>query len=224
VSQLPDSGKLAFEYVGKTVKIPKSAVIAWQAGLVDYLVGLLQAEGTKDFAFPDMETTTLLKVRLDATPVLKAIGSPQKDPASEGGRIVARQMTTVLNPDADDAMKAQYLRDKDGYGVAAGAAPMGSFAIGEEGNQGYYVDKTKITDESGRYLSGHDVFMQGVGKAADFFARKSEIKPVMCVIKTGIGGQHTPFQAIAQVVNNQTGLVIGEYELGKDYENSLEKI
>jgi hypothetical protein len=109
---------------------------------------------------------------------------------------------------------------KRGYGVPSGAAIDGNFAIGDEGDQGYYVDKTA----DGR--SGKEVFIGNVKAMRDFFERRKERigKSIKYVIKTGIGGQHTPFQGIAevfQVIELKTGKVVGEYDLGKDYRLSI---
>lgn len=109
-----------------------------------------------------------------------------------------------------------------GFGVAEHAAIDGSFAFGNEGDQGYYIDMTD------RGVSGHDLFISDVTKMKKLFeARANEGKPIRYIIKPGIGGQHTPFQAIAgglQVIDFKKGIVTGEYELGKDYEAELAKI
>ena len=114
--------------------------------------------------------------------------------------------------------------EKPGYGVAAGAAVDGNFAIGSEGDQGYFVDKTNLDGKSGK-----EVFLDTVMALKEFFARRAKRlgKPIKYVIKTGIGGQHTPFQGIAevfQVINAETGVVVGEYELGKNYRESLRAV
>ncbi|MFA5499446.1 MAG: hypothetical protein WC404_00025 [Candidatus Omnitrophota bacterium] len=118
---------------------------------------------------------------------------------------------------AAEFLKGGYNTPKNiqhGYGVPAGAAIDGSFAIGNEGNQGYYVN------------GGKEIFLSTTASMRDFFERRARIlgTPIKYVIKPGIGGQHTPFQGIAstfQVIDAKAGTIIGEYELGKDYEASL---
>ncbi|MBU1864386.1 MAG: phosphoglycerate kinase, partial [Candidatus Omnitrophica bacterium] len=140
------------------------------------------------------------------------------------GIIVGQKLHDVLDADSDDAdlfLKGGY--EQLGYGVPAGAAIDGNFAIGDEGNQGYFVDKTA----DGR--SGKEVFIDTVNDMKKFFARRQERlgKPIKLVIKTGIGGQHTPFQGIAnvyQVIDPTTGYIVGEYELGKNFEESMNTI
>jgi phosphomannomutase len=60
--------KLDFNVNGKVVaRIPRSAMIAWQAGLVDHLIGLIMKEGLgAQFSFPDEEITALVNKRLPA--------------------------------------------------------------------------------------------------------------------------------------------------------------
>ncbi|MBF0385121.1 MAG: aminotransferase class I/II-fold pyridoxal phosphate-dependent enzyme, partial [Candidatus Omnitrophica bacterium] len=113
--------------------------------------------------------------------------------------------------------------EQEGYGVEAGAAIDGSHAIGAEGNQGYYVDKTKFGK------SGHDLFVDNVNDYDQFFKRRERIngKPIKLVIKPGIGGQYMPFQGIADVFNpafKDKGRVVGMYELGEDYEKAIQAI
>ncbi|MBN1492861.1 MAG: hypothetical protein JW938_01800, partial [Candidatus Omnitrophica bacterium] len=72
-------------------------------------------------------------------------------------------------------------------------------------------------------------FLDTVAALKDFFERRAERlgKPIRYVIKTGIGGQHTPFQGIAdvfQLIDVTTGVVVGEYELGKNYKESLRAV
>ncbi|MDP2913551.1 MAG: hypothetical protein Q8N91_06055, partial [Candidatus Omnitrophota bacterium] len=100
------------------------------------------------------------------------------------------------------------------WAVAQGAAVDGSFAIDTEGNQGYYVN------------GGKELFLSSVANMKDFFKQRAERlgKPIKYIIKPGIGGQHTPFQAIAdsfQVIDAESGIVTGEYQLGKDYESAM---
>ncbi|MBN2406513.1 MAG: DUF89 family protein [Elusimicrobia bacterium] len=129
-----------------------------------------------------------------------------------------------------EEMSKLYLKggyEQPGYGVPEGASIDGSHAVGGEGTQGYYVGRT----EDGR--SGKQVYIDTVRSMRDFFERRRTRngKPVRYIIKTGIGGQHTPFQGIcdsfnAQVVDLSTGKVVfeGEYELGKDFEEDMSRI
>ncbi len=134
--------------------------------------------------------------------------------------IVLNHLTTPLETHlAKPGMIERFLRGgfgQDGYGVPAGAAIHGTYA--KEGTQGYFVNSGKA-------------FFEGVKTMRDFFKKRAERiqKPIRLVIKVGIGGQHTPFQGIAdliaQNINPQDrGLVIGEYELGKDYEAAISAI
>ncbi|MDP2929313.1 MAG: hypothetical protein Q8O01_04535 [Candidatus Omnitrophota bacterium] len=130
--------------------------------------------------------------------------------------IVGQKLHTPLAA-ADKDMAGRFLRggyNQNGYGVPAGAAVDGSFAIDGEGSQGYYVN------------GGKEAFLSSVASMKDFFEKRSRIlgKPIKYVIKPGIGGQHTPFQGIAdvfQVIDLESGRIAGEYELGKDYEAAL---
>ncbi len=101
---------------------------------------------------------------------------------------------------------------KPGYGVSVGAAIDGSFAF--EGNQGYYAD------------GGQEAFLGTVDTMKRFFNRhRQKGKEIRYVIKTGIGGQHTPFQGIADgfavIDDPKTVRIAGEYELGKDFEQTM---
>jgi len=135
--------------------------------------------------------------------------------------IIAVKLTTPLDAKGNSTMAASFLRGgyrQEGYGVAEGAAIHGSFA--RTGNQGYYVQ-----DARGRE-TGKQAFLNTVNSMSEFFKNRTRItgKPIKYIIKTGIGGQHTPFQGIAdtfQVINAETGMVMGEYELGKDFEADM---
>lgn len=130
--------------------------------------------------------------------------------------VISQKLHTPLVA-ATAEMAARFLQggyNQSGYGVPAGAAIDGSFAIGNEGNQGYYVN------------GGKETFLSTTASMRDFFERRARIlgTPIKYVIKPGIGGQHTPFQGIAstfQVIDLEAGTIVGEYELGKDYEASL---
>jgi len=151
----------------------------------------------------------------------------------QAGAIVGQKLHQVLASNSPSA--ANFLKggaNQPGYGVAAMAVNDGSHAIGNEGNQGYYVDRTDIQNADGSYKSGKEVFVDTVQSMKDFFKRRAERngKPIRLVIKTGIGGQHTPFQGLAdafEVIDVQTGQKIrirGDYELGENYEASLERV
>ena len=146
------------------------------------------------------------------------------------GRIVGDALHTVLDKGSKSAgsfLSGGY--EQSGYGVAAGAVNDGSHAIGREGDQGYYVDTTNIPDGQGGFKPGKQVVIDTVNDMKTFFARRSQRnnKPIRVVIKTGIGGQHTPFQGIASAfekLDSGRNRIIGEYELGKDYQAYLEKL
>ncbi|MBU0606043.1 MAG: hypothetical protein KKH77_07125, partial [Candidatus Omnitrophica bacterium] len=152
-------------------------------------------------------------------------GSAVFEVEKAGAIKIGQKLHTPLDAKGDKARAAGFLKggyNKDGktanigYGVEEKASIDGSFAIAGEGNQGYFVDE-------GRQ------FLTTVKDMRDFFARRAQIlgKPIKYVIKPGIGGQHTPFQGIAevfQVVDTETGVVVGEYELGKNYEEAIGKV
>ncbi|MCK4462807.1 MAG: hypothetical protein KAU58_00675, partial [Candidatus Omnitrophica bacterium] len=139
---------------------------------------------------------------------------------AQGAAVIAQRLHVPLDSHGNKNMAARFLKGgykQDGYGVAEKAAIDGSFAIGKEGNQGYYVE------------GGKETFLNTVKSMKDFFRRRAERlgKPIRYVIKPGIGGQHTPFQGIAalfQVIDAERRIIVGEYELGKDYEVSLTKV
>ena len=138
--------------------------------------------------------------------------------------IIGQKLHTPLSP-VHPEMAARFPQggyNQSGYGIPVGAAIDGSFAIGGEGSQGYYVDMTD------RGISGRDLFVSDAAKMRKLFAsRAQEGKPIRLVVKPGIGGQHTPFQGIAsgiQVIDAKRGVIVGEYELGKDYESELNKV
>ncbi len=150
-------------------------------------------------------------------------------------RAISRKLWQVL-PVPRKAKKNEPLRkqlekpyldggmDGKGTGVGFGAAVDGSFAL--HGNQGYYTDE------------GDKVFIGTVENMKAFFDRRNRVlsakspgKSIRVIIKTGIGGQHTPFQAASdgfsvsvQVQEQDNTVILGEYELGKDYEAALQKI
>jgi len=107
---------------------------------------------------------------------------------------------------------------QDGYGVPEGSAINGSFSF--EGEQGYYAE-----DSCGKQ-AGRQVFLETVDKMRRFFKKRAKRfgKPVRFIIKPGIGGQHTPFQGIADIFDTidaekkKSIKICGEYELGKDFE------
>jgi len=97
--------------------------------------------------------------------------------------------------------------------VPAGAALDGSHAL--EGAEGYY---TKW---------GWEIFSDGVDSIVDFLSRETRPNPVKLIAKAGVGGQHTPHQALSEMfelVDPEAGKVLGIYELGEDLESIIQKI
>jgi len=137
------------------------------------------------------------------------------------GVMIAEALSAPLDARGNTEMAKRYEKggyEQDGYGVAEGAAVAGSFAF--EGNQGYYT----VAPSGSR--TGRRAFLETVASMKTFFSRREARlgKPIRYVIKPGIGGQHTPFQGIAdvfQVIDAATGKITGEYELGKNYEASI---
>ncbi|MHB9155531.1 MAG: hypothetical protein ACYC5N_07540, partial [Endomicrobiales bacterium] len=138
---------------------------------------------------------------------------------------------------------------QEGYGVAEGAAVNGSFAF--TGDQGYYTKDARGVE------TGKQVFLEGVNRMREFFQRRDKVLEeryieslsvpgrlwyfvkragnwarhgVRMVVKPGIGGQHTPFQGIADAFRAMVGrgagstVISGEFELGKDYEAALDAV
>ena len=127
--------------------------------------------------------------------------------------IIAQKLYTPLNTQDKRLTEDGY--GKDGYGVPSDAAIDGSHSF--EGNQGYYTEE------------GERVFLETVNKMKEFFKGRQERlgnKPIRYIIKTGIGGQHTPFAAIASVFNkiSSESVIQGEYELGKNFEDVMEEV
>ncbi len=135
--------------------------------------------------------------------------------------IIAGKLRAALNAGGDQAMAARFLKggyQQDGYGVPAGAAIDGSHAF--DGTQGYYA-KNSAGEETGK-----KIFLDTVQKMKAFFKKREQRtgRPIRYVIKPGIGGQHTPFQGIAdgfEAAGVNTGKIAGEYELGKDYGKAI---
>jgi len=135
--------------------------------------------------------------------------------------VIAGKLRTVLDAKGNQAMAARFLKGgylQDGYGVPEGAAIDGSHAF--EGTQGYYA-KNSAGEETGK-----KIFIDTVERMKAFFKKRGQRngRPIRYVIKPGIGGQHTPFQGIAdgfEAAGVQVGKIAGEYELGKDYEKAL---
>jgi hypothetical protein len=139
-----------------------------------------------------------------------SVNQEQQDAA-----LIAQKLRTPLRVSGDAAKDNDFRKGgykQAGYGVSAGAAVDGSHAF--EGNQGYYAE------------GGEQIFVGGVEAMKRFFKRHAaKGKPIRYVVKTGIGGQHTPFQGIADafaLVDPQGGRVVGEYELGKDFEAAID--
>jgi hypothetical protein len=97
-----------------------------------------------------------------------------------------------------------------------------------------------VIDAHFKVISANDMglfFVRGVQALKDFFARhKKAGREIRYVIKTGIGGQHTPFQGIADGFaaaspalrapsplgeGRGEARIVGEYELGKDFEAAI---
>ncbi|MDD4202838.1 MAG: hypothetical protein PHQ52_05170, partial [Candidatus Omnitrophica bacterium] len=173
---------------------------------------------------------------LDVTPLTAEINRIQKiiySEEKEGSKKLAEKLHAPLDPNSSDAkafLKGGYSKELDGAtveeaidadvkvgaGVEAGAAIDGSFATDEQGEQGYYTHR------------GRNMFFKIVEAMKSFFVDRERInnKPIKVIIKCGIGGQHTPFQAIANVFNRLFNkvIVVGEYELGKDYEKGIQQL
>lgn len=131
------------------------------------------------------------------------------------GREVGEKLTNVI---LDPEKSAEFLKGghmQNGYGVPGGAVINGSF--GKTGAQGYYAQGT-----------GKQVFLDSVAGMRKFFENRPDAIRVFA--KTGIGGQHTPFQGIADGFKASSDekvsstKVLGEYELGKNYEASIQDI
>lgn len=130
--------------------------------------------------------------------------------------IISRKLHQPLKAfpkkDAGLFLKGGY--KQPGYGVSESAAIDGSFAMGREGDQGYFT------------IAQNGTFLNNVAKMRKFFENRAArlSREIKLIIKPGIGGQHTPFQAIADIFNliDPAGArITGEYELGKDYEKSI---
>ncbi|MCL2389833.1 MAG: phosphoglycerate kinase, partial [Endomicrobia bacterium] len=131
---------------------------------------------------------------------------------AKAGRAVGKMLReVVLDPNSKsskDFLNGGY--NQPGWGVAAKAVLNGSFAVDESGNQGYYTEE------------GKQKFLDDVARKRKFFHDRP--KPIKVFIKPGIGGQNTPFKGLAdgfKVVVYGGSEMLGEYELGKDYETEL---
>ncbi|MCK5493511.1 MAG: hypothetical protein KAJ14_10415, partial [Candidatus Omnitrophica bacterium] len=144
-------------------------------------------------------------------------GGSKRDKALElkESREIFIQLTTPLDSKDNKEMAARFLKggyEQDGYGVEEGAANDGSYSL--KGNQGYFTKE------------GRETFLKIVADMKEFFKRREEKlgKKIKYIIKPGIGGQHTPFQGIAsgfEIIDVVSGKIIGEYELGKNYEKVI---
>jgi phosphomannomutase len=131
--------------------------------------------------------------------------------------VLENKLTTPLNAKGNADMSRGFTQggyNQKGFGVPERASIDGSHSKGK-GSQGYYVD------------GGKEIFLAIVQQMKDFFKKREQRlgKPNRYIIKCGIGGQHTPFQGIANVfsvMDKDTGLIVGEYELGKDFEESID--
>jgi hypothetical protein len=128
---------------------------------------------------------------------------------------VFNAITTPLDAHGDPEVAKKFREggyEQVGYGNSEGSAIHGTYA--KKGNQGYYAE------------GGEEAFLGTVNAMKDFFKRRAARngKPIRYIIKTGIGGQHTPFQGIAsdfEILEAQSGKIVGEYELGKGFEASM---
>jgi len=170
------------------------------------------------------------KHALDVTTAWKEIAITQDidsyfKKANDKEKALAKELDvklhTPLDAKGDEVMESDYLKGgylKPGYDVAQGASVDGSFAIEKEGDQGYYVN------------GGKEIYFKVIRDMVRFFADREKAlgKPIRVIIKTGIGGQHTPFQGIVDAFNkaypDEKIVILGEYELGKDYNVAIEKI
>ncbi|MCX5679002.1 MAG: UTP--glucose-1-phosphate uridylyltransferase [Candidatus Omnitrophica bacterium] len=187
----------------------------------------LRSSGTEPVirVYMEAKDAAAVNVLRQAALVLMALNAERSKTETAGAVEGGKKLHTPLDAKGDKALAAGFLKagyNKEGktanigYGVEEGAVIDGSFATEGEGIQGYYVDKGKQ-------------FLATIKDMRDFFARRAQIlgKNIKYVIKPGIGGQHTPFQGIAevfQVIDTETGMVVGEYELGKNYEEALGKV
>src|SRR3989338_5313425 len=136
---------------------------------------------------------------------------------------IARKLTTPLNAQGNPDMAKRFLRGgygQEGFGVPEDVAINGSFAL--EGRQGYYTHDPE---------AGKNAFVKTVQLMKAFFKTREQRlgKPIKYIIKPGIGGQHTPFQGIADgfaaLANmREDARVVGEYELGKNYEAEITQV
>ncbi|MFA5100429.1 MAG: hypothetical protein WC547_06065, partial [Candidatus Omnitrophota bacterium] len=95
--------KLEFRIDGHVVaRIPKAAVIAWQAGLIDYLISLIEATNKAQIeaVFPDQETLVVISKRL--YPYAKTISS--------------KQGTLEVSKDGGIGLKQKVLNGLSGFG------------------------------------------------------------------------------------------------------------
>ncbi len=145
---------------------------------------------------------------------------------------IFKALTTPLDAQKNPETAKRFLRGgykQDGFGIPDGAAVHGSFAL--DGSQGYYTEDP---------AAGRKSFLKTVDSMKEFFRRREKRlgKPIKLVIKPGIGGQHTPFQGIADGfqaylgsepkspggLTPKAGIIAGEYELGKNYEHEIGKL
>ncbi|MBN1823369.1 MAG: hypothetical protein JW803_03515 [Endomicrobiales bacterium] len=85
VREMPDTAKYDFVVEGKlAARIPKAAMIAWQAGLVDYMIGLMEATGKDkvEISFSDAEVMDLIRKRFGGE--VTEAGKPELPPIQVG--------------------------------------------------------------------------------------------------------------------------------------------
>lgn len=147
-------------------------------------------------------------------PQMAQINPPARTTQAEKsfGAFVANALNTPIPANQTPEVAANLLKGgygEKGYGTPQGAAVNGTGAM--EGIQGYGTQ------------TGRKHFVDTVGKLTDFYKSK-DFKYVM---KIGIGGQHTPFQGIADMFTSlfpEKGIVSGEYELGTDMRKNIANI
>lgn len=125
-----------------------------------------------------------------------------------------------LSEDARKKIAADLLKDglgQPGYVVPEGSSIDGSFAIDGEGEQGYFVK------------GGKEKLLGDVEEMEKYFARRVKRigKPIKLILKLGIGGSHTSFQAVADMFKAHTKpetVIYAECELAKNYEEEISRI
>ncbi|GEM_PF-4518918 len=214
-----------FKYLGPPKKTNQLKSVA----------GALGIEAALDKFLPDDVNFTKARVDVDFDKYeVKIVVEPSTSAArltwtsareKKAAKVVAEKLTSVLEAPTTE-MAERFRRggyEQEGWGVSTGAAINGSFAL--SGDQGYFTE-----DKNAKGQTGKEVFLETVGAMQKFFDdRNNKLAAnghsVKLIIKPGIGGQHTPFQGTAdifQIIDPSSGLIVGEYELGKDFASSIQ--